>query len=139
MARAYRPRTPRGLGVHAATASAKANAQSAQALTAGNARWFVGMTAPLKEMRAQERLQGLGAFSYLPTQSLYRRKNRTAKHKTLATFPLIPRMLFVGIPSNGPAWLDLFTDTHLTGVIGSDGEAKAIPAKTILAFIERNG
>jgi transcriptional antiterminator NusG len=103
--------------------------------------WYVIVTAPRSEEKAEKALQDLGFTTYVVRETYWtRRKVHNRFFKTERQKPLIPRYLFLGFaPDNN--WYSLREVGSVSGVLSSDGMPRRVAAHEVkrLADLEREG
>ena len=106
-------------------------------------RWFVLCVPPQKELAVQQIMDREGFATFVPVAKEHKFANGAARaraEKTLASVPLMPRYVFIGMNDNTPGWERVFCFTSIfnprkervaTGVIGMNGEPYEVPHDTI--------
>lgn len=101
-----------------------------------NQRWYVVITQPNNEARAQENLQRQGFSVYLPR---YRRTRKHARKTESVLRPLFPRYLFVGLDLARDRWRSVQSTFGVQGMVKVGDRPSAVPEAVIAAIQEREG
>ncbi|MCC7250963.1 transcription termination/antitermination NusG family protein [Hyphomicrobium sp.] len=100
-------------------------------------RWYVVVTQPHGEARAEENLRRQGFSVYLPR---YRRTRRHARKTETVTRPLFPRYLFVALDLARDRWRVVQSTFGVQGLITAAGDKpREVPSTVLDAIREREG
>lgn len=97
-------------------------------------RWYVVVTQPNAETRAEENLQRQGFSVYLPR---YRRTRRHARKTEVVLRPLFPRYLFVGLDLARDRWRSVQSTFGVQGMVIIGDRPSAVPEQVIEAIQAR--
>ena len=98
--------------------------------------WYVLVVPAQKEYVAAFLLEKVGAATYVPTETRWRRKNRYAKTKEEFAFPVAPRYVFAGFAGPVP-WHRVFSVSQVKAVIGISGVPQLIDEERMARFRAR--
>lgn len=97
-------------------------------------RWYVVVTQPNNEGRAEEHLLRQGFSVYLPR---YRRTRRHARKTETVLRPLFPRYLFVGLDLARDRWRSVQSTFGVQGLVTVGDRPSAVPDAVIEAILQR--
>lgn len=111
--------------------------------TLGELSWYLARVHSGKEFVAERILDDAGVIVFVPTETRFRRVNRTVKAKTEMRFAMIPGYLLIGIsPADreqvDAQWANLFRFDLVRGVIGQNGRPLAVPYHQVRGMLVRH-
>lgn len=75
----------------------------------GSATWATARVVGGDELRVIRRLGERGIFAFTPVNEVWRRRDRTCRHKTLFRYPAAPGYVVAAIEGPFPRWVNLMT------------------------------
>lgn len=93
-----------------------------------NRSWYLVVTKPQSEFKAQENLLRQGYKTYLPLIQISRRRNGKNINRTEALFP---RYLFISLDKETDNWSPIRSTIGITGMVRFGGMPAAVPENLI--------
>lgn len=81
--------------------------------------WYALDVVRQKEYVAGFIFQRMGCFSFIPTETRWRKRNRYTKSKAEVAFAALPGVIFVGFPGP-PNWFQVMSMHLVTGVLSTE-------------------
>lgn len=89
--------------------------------------WIAAYTGPNAEIAVRDAVAGMAYPVLLPTALV---EMTHARQTMMVNRPVFPRYAFIGVP-HGMSWYPLKAVTGVAGILSSDNEPRAVPAKQI--------
>ncbi len=99
-------------------------------------RWYVVMTQPNAELRAEDNLQRQGFAVYLPR---YLKTRRHARKTETVTRPLFPRYMFVSLDLGRDRWRSVLSTFGVQSLVFSGDRPGEIAGDVVAAIRAREG
>lgn len=105
------------------------------AIDPANLNWCAFTVPAQREYLAAYFLRTVvGATTYVPTETRWRRHNRHSRAKDEIAFPVAPRYVWAGFAGE-PPWWDISQIPMISGVVGIQGKAALFGGKTFDKFV----